>query len=217
MTSQFTSIIEKIKTDKNVQVAVASIAAATVLVTSGTVYYISRGDSQSDVQSYKKASSIGVERYEKVRKDNSSDSKIDDKLFESISSATSGTSSTSNSSTTNTSGEERATSGASRQTQSSSDSNSSTVVQTVSNENRQNSEDQPSVNSVSEDKEKPSKKEDSNQKTSESMQSRKPFRSRRSLDQSDWNNGQKETKKSDTVSGDSWNDEEVVEELSVSR
>ena len=228
MASQFNSIIEKIKTDKNVQVAVASIAAATVLVISCTTYYISQSHSQATGQTYKKVVSIGSEkseRYEKLRKDDASDTHIDDKLVESISSATSSSSNSSNvdSSSTADSSSSRSNSSLTRSNQES-QSNHSSTVQTTSSEARQESSEQsndqseiPESPSTSVEKENPSKKEASKPKVLERRSTKRSVRSKRSTDQSDWNDGQNETKKPDAVSGDSWNDEDVVEEINTDR
>lgn len=223
MTSQFKSIIEKIKTDKNVQVAVASIAAATVLVIGGTMYYVSQTHHQTDEQTYKKAASIGSEKYEKVRKDEESDTKIDDKLVESISSTTS--SSSSNSSNSNNS-----TNSSSSSSGTSSSSNSQSVTRTnqssQSSQSTQSNDSSSAAETTSANTED-NRKEDSSRKTeskskskSESVKkssSRKSSRSKRSADQSDWDENQSETRKSEEVSGDNWNDEDSVEELNLQR
>lgn len=221
MTSQFKSIIEKIKTDKNVQVAVASIAAATVLVISGTMYYVSQTQQQTGEQTYKKAASIGSEKYEKVRKDEESDTKIDDKLVESISSTTSSPSS--NSSNSNTS-----TNSSSSSSRTSSSSNSQSVTQnnqsSQSTQSAQSNDSSSAADTTSANTED-NRKEDSSRKTeskskSESVKkspSRRSSRSKRSADQSDWDENQSETRKSEEVSGDNWNDEDSVEELNLQR
>lgn len=218
MTSQFKSIIEKIKTDKNVQVAVASIAAATVLVIGGTMYYVSQTHQQSGEQTYKKAASIGSEKYEKVRKDEESDTKIDDKLVESISSTTSSPSS--NSSNSNTS-----TNSSSSSSGTSSSSNSQSVTQTNQSSQSTQSNDSSSAAETTSANTEDDRKEDSSRKTeskskSESVKkssSRRSSRSKRSADQSDWDENQSETRKSEEVSGDNWNDEDSVEELNLQR
>lgn len=218
MTSQFKSIIEKIKTDKNVQVAVASIAAATVLVIGGTMYYVSQTQQQTGEQTYKKAASIGSEKYEKVRKDEESDTKIDDKLVESISSTTSSLSS--NSSNSNTS-----TNSLSSSSGTSSSSNSQSVTQTNQSSQSNQSNDSSSAAETTSATTEDNRKEDSSRKTeskskSESVKkssSRRSSRSKRSADQSDWDENQSETRKSEEVSGDNWNDEDSVEELNLQR
>lgn len=218
MTSQFKSIIEKIKTDKNVQVSVASIAAATVLVIGGTMYYVSQTHQQSGEQTYKKAASIGSEKYEKVRKDEESDTKIDDKLVESISSTTSSPSS--NSSNSNTS-----TNSSSSSSGTSSSSNSQSVTQTNQSSQSTQSNDSSSAAETTSANTEDDRKEDSSRKTeskskSESVKkssSRRSSRSKRSADQSDWDENQSETRKSEEVSGDNWNDEDSVEELNLQR
>jgi PREDICTED: hypothetical protein len=218
MTSQFKSIIEKIKTDKNVQVAVASIAAATVLVIGGTMYYVSQTHHQTDEQTYKKAASIGSEKYEKVRKDEESDTKIDDKLVESISSTTS--SSSSNSSNSNNS-----TNSSSSSSGTSSSSNSQSVTQTNQSSQSTQSNDSSSTAETTSANTEDNRKEDSSRKTeskskSESVKkssSGRSSRSKRSADQSDWDENQSETRKSEEVSGDNWNDEDSVEELNLQR
>lgn len=220
MTSQFKSIIEKIKTDKNVQVAVASIAAATVLVIGGTMYYVSQTHHQTGEQTYKKAASIGSEKYEKVRKDEESDTKIDDKLVESISSTTSSLSS--NSSNSNTS-----TNSSSSSSGTSSSSNSQSVTQTNQSSQSTQSNDSSSAAETTSANTEDNRKEDSSRKTeskskskSESVKkssSRRSSRSKRSADQSDWDENQSETRKSEEVSGDNWNDEDSVEELNLQR
>lgn len=218
MTSQFKSIIEKIKTDKNVQVAVASIAAATVLVIGGTMYYVSQTHHQTDEQTYKKAASIGSEKYEKVRKDEESDTKIDDKLVESISSTTS--SSSSNSSNSNNS-----TNSSSSSSGTSSSSNSQSVTQTNQSSQSTQSNDSSSAAETTSANTEDNRKEDSSRKTeskskSESVKkssSGRSSRSKRSADQSDWDENQSETRKSEEVSGDNWNDEDSVEELNLQR
>ena len=227
MTNQFNSIIEKIKTDKNVQVAVASIAAASVLVIGGTTYYLNQ--SQPTNETYKKVASIGRERYEKIRKDKESDLKIDDKLVDSINSATSSTSS-------NRLSEQKNSSDSSNQTHSSSDSFrsevSSSVTPTLTSESTSTSESVESSNQY-EESSNLSKTEDSNDRSvSNADQSskkdnnlkKKEFssryihkRNRRSTDQSDWNDGQPEKRRSDLVSGDNWNDEDVVEEIDTDK
>ena len=227
MTSQFNSIIEKIKTDKNVQVAVASIAAASVLVIGGTTYYLNQ--SQPTNETYKKVASIGRERYEKIRKDKESDLKIDDKLVDSINSVTSSTSS-------NRLSEQKNSSDSSNQTHSSSDSFrsevSSSVTPTLTSESTSTSESVESSNQY-EESSNLSKTEDSNDRSvSNADQSskkdnnlkKKEFssryihkRNRRSTDQSDWNDGQPEKRRSDLVSGDNWNDEDVVEEIDTDK
>lgn len=218
MTSQFKSIIEKIKTDKNVQVAVASIAAATVLVIGGTMYYVSQTQQQTSEQTYKKAVSIGSEKYEKVRKDEESDTKIDDKLVESISSTTSSLSS--NSSNSNTS-----TNSSSSSSGTSSSSNSQSVTQTNQSSQSTQSNDSSSAAETTSANTEDNRKEDSSRKTeskskSESVKKssgRRSSRSKRSADQSDWDENQSETRKSEEVSGDNWNDEDSVEELNLQR
>ena len=218
MTSQFKSIIEKIKTDKNVQVAVASIAAATVLVIGGTMYYVSHTHHQTGEQTYKKAASIGSEKYEKVRKDEESDTKIDDKLVESISSTTS--SSSSNSSNSNNS-----TNSSSSSSGTLSSSNSQSVTQTNQSSQSTQSNDSSSAAETTSANTEYNRKEDSSRKTeskskSESVKkssSGKSSRSKRSADQSDWDENQSETRKSEEVSGDNWNDEDSVEELNLQR
>lgn len=224
MTSQFKSIIEKIKTDKNVQVAVASIAAATVLVIGGTMYYVSQTQQQTGEQTYKKAASIGSEKYEKVRKDEESDTKIDDKLVESISSTTS--SSSSNSS--NSSNSNNSTNSSSSSSRTSSSSNSQSVTQTnqssQSTQSTQSNDSSSTAETTSANTED-NRKEDSSRKTeskskSESVKkssSGRSSRSKRSADQSDWDENQSETRKSEEVSGDNWNDEDSVEELNLQR
>lgn len=218
MTSQFKSIIEKIKTDKNVQVAVASIAAATVLVIGGTMYYVSQTHHKTGEQTYKKAASIGSEKYEKVRKDEESDTKIDDKLVESISSTTS--SSSSNSSNSNNS-----TNSSSSSSGTSSSSNSQSVTQTNQSSQSTQSNDSSSAAETTSANTEDNRKEDSSRKTeskskSESVKkssSGRSSRSKRSADQSDWDENQSETRKSEEVSGDNWNDEDSVEELNLQR
>lgn len=218
MTSQFKSIIEKIKTDKNVQVAVASIAAATVLVIGGTMYYVSQTHHQTGEQTYKKAASIGSEKYEKVRKDEESDTKIDDKLVESISSTTS--SSSSNSSNSNNS-----TNSSSSSSGTSSSSNSQSVTQTNQSSQSTQSNDSSSAAETTSANTEDNRKEDSSRKTeskskSESVKkssSGRSSRSKRSADQSDWDENQSETRKSEEVSGDNWNYEDSVEELNLQR
>lgn len=221
MTSQFKSIIEKIKTDKNVQVAVASIAAATVLVIGGTMYYVSQTHHQTGEQTYKKAASIGSEKYEKVRKDEESDTKIDDKLVESISSTTS--SSSSNSS--NSSNSNNSTNSSSSSSRTSSSSNSQSVTQTNQSSQSTQSNDSSSTAETTSANTEDNRKEDSSRKTeskskSESVKkssSGRSSRSKRSADQSDWDENQSETRKSEEVSGDNWNDEDSVEELNLQR
>ena len=220
MTSQFKSIIEKIKTDKNVQVAVASIAAATVLVIGGTMYYVSQTHHQTDEQTYNKAASIGSEKYEKVRKDEESDTKIDDKLVESISSTTS--SSSSNSSNSNNS-----TNSSSSSSGTSSSSNSQSVTQTNQSTQSTQSNDSSSAAETTSANTEDNRKEDSSRKTESKSKSKsesvkksssgKSSRSKRSADQSDWDENQSETRKSEEVSGDNWNDEDSVEELNLQR
>lgn len=218
MTSQFKSIIEKIKTDKNVQVAVASIAAATVLVIGGTMYYVSHTHHQTGEQTYKKAASIGSEKYEKVRKDEESDTKIDDKLVESISSTTS--SSSSNSSNSNNS-----TNSSSSSSGTSSSSNSQSVTQTNQSSQSTQSNDSSSAAETTSANTEDNRKEDSSRKTESKSKSGsvkksssgRSSRSKRSADQSDWDENQSETRKSEEVSGDNWNDEDSVEELNLQR
>lgn len=220
MTSQFKSIIEKIKTDKNVQVAVASIAAATVLVIGGTMYYVSQTHHQTDEQTYKKAASIGSEKYEKVRKDEESDTKIDDKLVESISSTTS--SSSSNSSNSNNS-----TNSSSSSSGTSSSSNSQSVTQSSQSTQSTQSNDSSSAAETTSANTEDNRKEDSSRKTESKSKSKsesvkksssvKSSRSKRSADQSDCDENQSETRKSEEVSGDNWNDEDSVEELNLQR
>ena len=223
MTSQFKSIIEKIKTDKNVQVAVASIAAATVLVIGGTMYYVSQTQQQTGEQTYKKAASIGSEKYEKVRKDEESDTKIDDKLVESISPTTSSSSiNSSNSSNSNNS-----TNSSSSSSGTSSSFNSQNVTQTNQSSQSTQSNDSSSAAETTSANTEDNRKEDSSRKTeskskskSESVKkssSRRSSRSKRSADQSDWDENQSETRKSEEVSGDNWNDEDSVEELNLQR
>ena len=221
MTSQFKSIIEKIKTDKNVQVAVASIAAATVLVIGVAMYYVSQTQQQTSEQTYKKAASIGSEKYEKVRKDEESDTKIDDKLVESISSTTS--SSSSNSS--NSSNSNNSTNSSSSSSRTSSSSNSQSVTQTNQSSQSTQSNDSSSTAETTSANTEDNRKEDSSRKTeskskSESVKkssSGRSSRSKRSADQSDWDENQSETRKSEEVSGDNWNDEDSVEELNLQR
>lgn len=221
MTSQFKSIIEKIKTDKNVQVAVASIAAATVLVIGGTMYYVSQTRHQTGEQTYKKAASIGSEKYEKVRKDEESATKIDDKLVESISSTTS--SSSSNSS--NSSNSNNSTNSSSSSSRTSSSSNSQSVTQTNQSSQSTQSNDSSSAAETTSANTEDNRKEDSSRKTeskskSESVKkssSGRSSRSKRSADQSDWDENQSETRKSEEVLGDNWNDEDSVEELNLQR
>lgn len=218
MTSQFKSIIEKIKTDKNVQVAVASIAAATVLVIGGTMYYVSQTQQQTGEQTYKKAASIGSEKYEKVRKDEESDTKIDDKLVESISPTTS-------SSSINSSNSNNSTNSSSSSSGTSSSSNSQSVTQTNQSSQSTQSNDSSSAAETTSANAEDNRKEDSSRKTeskskSESVKkssSRRSSRSKRSADQSDWDENQSETRKSEEVSGDNWNDEDSVEELNLQR
>lgn len=220
MTSQFKSIIEKIKTDKNVQVAVASIAAATVLVIGGTMYYVSQTHHQTGEQTYKKAASIGSEKYEKVRKDEESDTKIDDKLVESISSTTSSPSG-------NSSNSNNSTNSSSSSSGTSSSSNSQNVTQTNQSSQSTQSNDSSSAAETTSANTEDNRKEDSSRKTeskskskSESVKkssSRRSSRSKRSADQSDWDENQSETRKSEEVSGDNWNDEDSVEELNLQR
>lgn len=218
MTSQFKSIIEKIKTDKNVQVAVASIAAATVLVIGGTMYYVSQTHHQTGEQTYKKAASIGSEKYEKVRKDEESDTKIDDKLVESISSTTSSPSG-------NSSNSNNSTNSSSSSSGTSSSSNSQSVTQTNQSSQSTQSNDSSSAAETTSANAEDNRKEDSSGKTeskskSESVKkssSRRSSRSKRSTDQSDWDENQSETRKSEEVSGDNWNDEDSVEELNLQR
>lgn len=221
MTSQFKSIIEKIKTDKNVQVAVASIAAATVLVIGGTMYYVSQTQQQTGEQTYKKSASIGSEKYEKVRKDEESDTKIDDKLVESISPTTSSSSiNSSNSSNSNNS-----TNSSSSSSGTSSSSNSQNVTQTNQSSQSTQSNDSSSTAETTSANTEDNRKEDSSRKTeskskSESVKkssSGRSSRSKRSADQSDWDENQSETRKSEEVSGDNWNDEDSVEELNLQR
>lgn len=220
MTSQFKSIIEKIKTDKNVQVAVASIAAATVLVIGGTTYYISQTHSQTEGQTYKKVASVGSEKYEKVRKDDASDVKIDDKLVESISPATS--------SASNASGTSSSSNNSSSSSSSSSNSSNSQTTATQSNQSNDTSSDVRATSVNSEDdskettesdirKEDSSKKKESKTKVVEISSNRRNVRSKRSEDQSDWDDGKPERRKSEEVSGDNWNDEDSVEELNLHR
>lgn len=221
MTSQFKSIIEKIKTDKNVQVAVASIAAATVLVIGGTTYYISQTHSQTEGQTYKKVASVGSEKYEKVRKDDASDVKIDDKLVESISSATSSASNASSTSSTSSS--------SNNSSSSSSNSSNSQTTATQSNQSNDTSSNvrDTSVNSEDDSKETTAesdigkedslKKKESKTKVVEISSNRRNVRSKRSEDQSDWDDGKPERRKSEEVSGDNWNDEDSVEELNLHR
>lgn len=221
MTSQFKSIIEKIKTDKNVQVAVASIAAATVLVIGGTMYYVSQTHHQTDEQTYKKAASIGSEKYEKVRKDEESDTKIDDKLVESISSTTSsssGNSSNSNNSTNSSSSSSRTSSSSNSQSVTQTNQSSQSSQSTRSNDSSSTAETT-SANTEDNRKEDSSRKTESKSK-SESVKkssSGRSSRSKRSADQSDWDENQSETRKSEEVSGDNWNDEDSVEELNLQR
>ena len=224
MTSQFKSIIEKIKTDKNVQVAVASIAAATVLVIGGTMYYVSQTHHQTGEQTYKKAASIESEKYEKVRKDEESDTKIDDKLVESISSTTS-------SSSSNSSNSSNSTNSSSSSSGTSSSSNSQSVTQTNQSSQSTQSNDSSSAAETTSANTEDNRKEDSSRKTESKSKSKsksksesvkksssgKSSRSKRSADQSDWDENQSETRKSEEVSGDNWNDEDSVEELNLQR
>ena len=217
MTSQFKSIIEKIKTDKNVQVAVASIAAATVLVIGGTTCYISQSHSQTEGQTYKKVASVGSEKYEKVRKDDDSDVKIDDKLVESISSATSSssnTSSTSSSSNNSSSSSSNSSNSQTTATQSNQSNDTSSNVRAAS----VNSEDDSKEATESDiRKDDSSKKKESKTKFVEISSNRRNVRFKRSEDQSDWDDGKPERRKSEEVSGDNWNDEDNVEELNLHR
>ena len=218
MTSQFKSIIEKIKTDKNVQVAVASIAAATVLVIGGTTYYISQTHSQTEGQTYKKVASVGSEKYEKVRKDDASEVKIDDKLVESIISATSSSSnasSTSSSSNNSSSSSSNSSNSQTTATQSNQTNDTSSNVRAAS----VNSEDDSKETATESDirKEDSSKKKESKTKVVEISSNRRNVRSKRSEDQSDWDDGKPERRKSEEVSGDNWNDEDSVEELNLHR
>lgn len=221
MTSQFKSIIEKIKTDKNVQVAVASIAAATVLVIGGTTYYISQTHSQTEGQTYKKVASVGSEKYEKVRKDDASDVKIDDKLVESISPATSSasnassTSSSSNNSSSSSSSSSNSSNSQTTATQSNQSNDTSSDVRAAS----VNSEDDSKETTTESDirKEDSSKKKETKTKVVEISSNRRNVRSKRSEDQSDWDDGKLERRKSEEVSGDNWNDEDSVEELNLHR
>lgn len=230
MTSQFKSIIEKIKTDKNVQVAVASIAAATVLVIGGTIYYISQTQSQIADQTYKTVTSVGSKKYEKVRNDDASDVKLDDKLVESISSANSSYSSTavnprasndsslsftnsaqSNQSTNSTNSTQSTQSTQSNQSTRSDDSSR---FQEVSSNSKEDYKDR--VESDSEKKDS-SKTKGSETKVPEIYSNRKNSKSKRSTDQSDWESGDTERVKSEEVSSDNWNDEDSVEELNLHR
>lgn len=240
MTSQFKLIIEKIKTDKNVRVAVASIAAATVLVIGGTTYYLSRSEAQNQSkdqrQTYLRAASIKSNRYEKTRKVDS-DLKIDDKLVESLNSALS-SSDTSRDKTSDSSvksSETRNDQDSSQSTRSSQSDNSS-VYQTVSSESRHDNSTQPvgssaptestgSIESVEPTKPVEST-ESSVKKVSETNKDKlksRIFKTRsdkkrsRSEDQIDWNDGQKRIEKTEKVSSDSWNDEDVVEEINLAR
>ena len=217
MTSQFKSIIEKIKTDKNVQVAVASIAAATVLVIGGTIYYISQTQSQTADQTYKTVTSVGSKKkYEKVRNDDTSDVKLDDKLVESISYANSKSSSTavnSNSSDGSSSSSESTQSTQSTQFNKSDRSDDSNV-QEVSSDSKEDYKDH--VESDSEKKDS-SKTKESETKVLEIYSNRKNSKSKRSTDQSDWGDGETEKTKSEEVSSDNWNDEDSIEELNLHR
>lgn len=227
MTSQFKSIIEKIKTDKNVQVAVASIAAATVLVIGGTIYYISQTQSQIADQTYKTVTSVGSKKYEKVRNDDASDVKLDDKLVESISSANSSYSSTavnprasndSSLSFTNSAQSNQSinstNSTQSTQSNQSTRSDDSSRFQEVSSNSKEDYKDR--VESDSEKKDS-SKTKGSETKVPEIYSNRKNSKSKRSTDQSDWESGDTERVKSEEVSSDNWNDEDSVEELNLHR
>ena len=227
MTSQFKSIIEKIKTDKNVQVAVASIAAATVLVIGGTIYYISQTQSQIADQTYKTVTSVGSKKYEKVRNDDASDVKLDDKLVESISSANSSYSSTavnprasndSSLSFTNSAQSNQSTNSTnstqSTQSNQSTRSDDSSRFQEVSSNSKEDYKDR--VESDSEKKDS-SKTKGSETKVPEIYSNRKNSKSKRSTDQSDWESGDTERVKSEEVSSDNWNDEDSVEELNLHR
>lgn len=227
MTSQFKSIIEKIKTDKNVQVAVASIAAATVLVIGGTIYYISQTQSQIADQTYKTVTSVGSKKYEKVRNDDASDVKLDDKLVESISSANSSYSSTavnprasndSSLSFTNSAQSNQSTNSTnstqSTQSNQSTRSDDSSRFQEVSSNSKEDYKDR--VESDSEKKDS-SKTKGSETKVPEIYSNRKNSKSKRSTDQSDWESGDTERVKSEEVSSDNWDDEDSVEELNLHR
>ncbi len=227
MTSQFKSIIEKIKTDKNVQVAVASIAAATVLVIGGTIYYISQTQSQIADQTYKTVTSVGSKKYEKVRNDDASDVKLDDKLVESISSANSSYSSTavnprasndSSLSFTNSAQSNQSTNSTnstqSTQSNQSTRSDDSSRFQEVSSNSKEDYKDR--VESDSEKKDS-SKTKGSETKVPEIYSNRKNSKSKRSTDQSDWESGDTERVKSEEVFSDNWNDEDSVEELNLHR
>lgn len=213
MTSQFKSIIEKIKTDKNVQVAVASIAAATVLVIDGTTYYFSQTYSQSSSQIYKRVTSVGSKKYEKVRDNDASDVKLDDKLVESISSTNSRSSSTvvnSNSSNDSSSSSESTQSTQSTKSDRSDDSN----VQEVSSDSKEDYKDHVESDRRKKDS---SKTKESETKVLEIYSNRKNSKSKRSTDQSDWGDGETERTKSEEVSSDNWNDEDSIEELNLHR
>lgn len=213
MISQFKSIIEKIKTDKNVQVAVASIAAATVLVIGGTTYYFSQTYSQSSSQIYKRVTSVGSKKYEKVRDNDASDVKLDDKLVESISSTNSRLSSTvvnSNSSNDSSSSSESTQSTQSTKSDRSDDSN----VQEVSSDSKEDYKDRVESDSRKKDS---SKTKESETKVLEIYSNRKNSKSKRSTDQSDWGDGETERTKSEEVSSDNWNDEDSIEELNLHR
>ena len=244
MTSQFKLIIEKIKTDKNVRVAVASIAAATVLVIGETTYYLSRSESQNQSkdlrQTYRRAASIRSNSYEKTRKVDS-DLKIDDKLVESLNSAlsSSDTSRDKNSTSSVKSSETRDNLDSSQSTRSSQSEDSS--AQTVASESRHDSSIQLVGSAASAESNKPTESIEA----SESIESSKPiestgsrakketeskdklksriFKTRsgkkksRSDDQIDWNDGQKRIERTEKVSSDSWNDEDVVEDINLAR
>lgn len=218
MTSQFKSIIEKIKTDKNVQVAVASIAAATVLVICVTTYYISQTHSQTERQTYKKVASVISEKYEKVRKDDTSETKIDDKLVESISSATANSSSSSSSNAASSSDSSNSLSLSSSHSQSNTQptqsNDVSSNVQAVASNSEANNEEKTESDNAKEDS---SKKKESKRKVVEISSNRRNSRYKRFADQSDWDDSKPEIRKSEEVSVDNWNDEDSVEELNLHR
>ena len=216
MTSQFKSIIEKIKTDKNVQVAVASIAAATVLVIGGTTYYFSKTYSQSSSQIYKRVTSVGSKKYEKVRDDDASDVKLDDKLVESISSTNFRSSSTAvNSDSSNDSSSSSESTQSTQSTQSTkSDRSDDSNVQEVSSDSKEDYKDHVESDSRKKDS---SKTKESETKVLEIYSNRKNSKSKRSTDQSDWGDGETERTNSEEVSSDNWNDEDGIEELNLHR
>lgn len=245
MTSQFKLIIEKIKTDKNVQVAVASIAAATVLVIGGTSYYLSRSEAQNQSkdprQTYRRVASIRSNRYEKTRKVDS-DLKIDDKLVELLNSAlsSSDTSRDKTSAISAKSSEIRNNLDSSQSTRSS-QSDDSSVAQTVASESRHDSSIQLVGSAASAESNKPTESIEASEsidssKSIESTESRakkeneakdklksRIFKTRsgkkksRSDDQIDLNDGQKRIERTEKVSSDSWNDEDVVEDINLAR